>query len=181
MTALDEAGIPFMLTGSFAAAYHGIPRATLDIDLVVHPTDAQLRVLVALLESRGQYVSLEAALEALELESMFNVIDPSTGWKVDLIIRKTRAFSRTEFDRRVRIQFDGMSLDVASIEDVVISKLEWARLGGSLRQIQDVAGLLQVRGAEMDYEYLTQWIAVLGADAQWDAARREAQLDAPEH
>lgn len=167
-----------MLTGSFAAGYHGVPRATLDIDLVIHPTEAQLRALVASLESRGQYVSIEAALDALELESMFNVIDPSTGWKVDLIIRKSRAFSRTEFTRRVRMQFDGVPLDIASLEDVVLSKLEWAKLGGSVRQIQDVASLLQVRGADIDYVYLTHWIAAMGTDVQWDAARREAQLDA---
>jgi len=30
--ALAEAGIPYMLTGSFASSYHGIPRATQDID-----------------------------------------------------------------------------------------------------------------------------------------------------
>jgi hypothetical protein len=169
-----------MLTGSFAAAYHGVPRATLDIDLVVHPSETQLRALVSSLESRGQYVSIEAALEALELESMFNVIDPSTGWKIDLIIRKSRAFSRIEFDRRVRIDFDETLLDVASLEDVVISKLEWAKLGASPRQITDVASLLQVRAADIDYEYLTQWVAAMGTEAQWDAARREAQLEAPE-
>jgi hypothetical protein len=33
--ALNEAGIPFMLTGSLAAAYYGTPRATQDVDLII--------------------------------------------------------------------------------------------------------------------------------------------------
>ena len=34
---------------------------------------------------------------------MFNVIDLATGWKVDLIIRNSRAFSQEEFTRRQRV------------------------------------------------------------------------------
>ena len=32
-SALGEAGIPYMLAGSFASAYYGAPRTTQDIDL----------------------------------------------------------------------------------------------------------------------------------------------------
>lgn len=35
---LDGAGIPYMLTGSLACGFHGTPRATQDIDLVIAPT-----------------------------------------------------------------------------------------------------------------------------------------------
>jgi hypothetical protein len=35
---LDDVGIPYMLTGSFASGFHGSPRATQDIDLVIAPT-----------------------------------------------------------------------------------------------------------------------------------------------
>src|SRR5262249_754069 len=39
---LDAAGIPHMLTGSFASTFHGSPRSTRDIDLVIDPTPASL-------------------------------------------------------------------------------------------------------------------------------------------
>ena len=49
--ALDQAGVAYMLSGSFASAYHGSPRATKDIDVVVEATAAQLRAFVQLLPS----------------------------------------------------------------------------------------------------------------------------------
>ena len=94
VAALDSAGIPFMLTGSMAAAYYGAGRATMDIDLVIDPTAAQLRALVAALSAPNTYVSNEAAAEALQQRSMFNVIDATTGWKVDLIVRGRNSADR---------------------------------------------------------------------------------------
>ena len=43
IAALDAAGIPHMLTGSFASGYHGAPRASQDIDLVIAPSEAQIQ------------------------------------------------------------------------------------------------------------------------------------------
>ena len=171
VAALDAAEIPAMLTGSFAAAGHGAGRATMDVDLVIDPTASQIRAVVASLPAAQYYVSLDAALEAQALESTFNVIDLVTGWKVDLIIRKSRPFSRTEFDRRMSIDFDGVSLAVATVEDVIVAKLEWAKLGGSARQLDDVAALLRVNRPTIDRAYLDHWIGELGLDDQWEAAQ----------
>ncbi len=158
---LERADIPFMLTGSMAAAVHGAGRATLDIDLVIEPTADQLRAFVASLASPDRYVSNDAASEALEHESMFNVVDTRTGWKADLMIRKSRAFSETEFARRQPMYCDGVQLWVASLEDLIVAKLEWARLGGSARQIEDVASLLRVAGDSCDVAYLNHWVHAL--------------------
>ena len=54
---LADAKIPFMLTGSVAAAYRGASRATMDVDAVIDPTPAQLAHFVAGVESAGLYVS----------------------------------------------------------------------------------------------------------------------------
>jgi hypothetical protein len=61
---LDEVGIPYMLTGSFASGFHGAPRATQDIDLVIAPNLGSLQRLLASLPSDRYYVSREAALDA---------------------------------------------------------------------------------------------------------------------
>lgn len=99
LAAVESAGIPYMLTGSFASSYHGVPRATQDIDIVVEPTEEGIRSLVRLLPADRYYVDLDAALDALQRRSMFNVLDLATGWKLDLIVRKDRPFSREEFGR----------------------------------------------------------------------------------
>jgi hypothetical protein len=169
---LGSAGIPFMLTGSVAAAFHGAGRATMDIDLVIDATPDQLRALVASLAAPDLYVSADAAMEALELESMFNVVDTATGWKADLIIRKSRPFSQAEFARRRPFEFDGAALWVATVEDLIVAKLEWAKLGASARQIEDVTAMLRVAGGAVDVGYLDRWIAELDLGEQWKAAEK---------
>lgn len=168
--ALEACGIPFMVTGSVAASYHGAPRATYDIDLVIAATEDQLHRLVAALTAAGLYVSDIAAMEASRLEGMFNVVDPVSGWKVDLIIRKSRPFSLAEFERRLPFVFEATALAVASLEDVILAKLEWARIGGSARQLEDVASLLALRPAKLDHGYLQHWVRQLGVNAEWEAA-----------
>ena len=78
-----------------------------------------------------------------DVEVQFNVIDLATGWKIDFIIRKSRPFSETEFERRSEVHFEGLRLHIAQPEDVIIAKLEWAKRASSERQIEDVAGILK--------------------------------------
>jgi len=66
---------------------------------------------------------------------MFNVIDPLTGWKIDLVIRKQRAWSIAELGRRQTWTLLGVPVRIATAEDVILAKLEWAREGGSTRQL----------------------------------------------
>ncbi len=174
VAALETAGIPYMLTGSFASSYHGVPRATQDIDLVIAPTREQLTQLLAQLPRTEYYVDEDAAFDALAGESQFNAIDLSTGWKIDFICRRSRAFSKMEFERRVLADLDGSPLFIATAEDVVLAKLEWAKLGGSQRQMEDVAGLLRVRSGDLDMAYIMKWVAALDLENEWLAAQRAA-------
>jgi len=159
--ALDQSGIAYMLSGSFASAYYGAPRSTQDIDLVIAATPSQLRAFVQGLPSDQYYVDLDAALEARERQSLFNVVDHDTGWKIDFIIRKSRAFSLEEFSRRRLVDVEGMPLFVATAEDVIIAKLEWSKLSQSQRQIEDVVAMLRMRWASLDRSYLGNYILVI--------------------
>ena len=172
--ALDQNGVDYMLTGSFASAYHGTPRSTQDIDIVVEATAAQLRDLVNSLPVGQYYSDLDAALQAHKAESMFNVIDLSTGWKIDFILRKSRPFSREEFRRRTRVNLQEVSLFVASAEDVVIAKLEWSRLAQSQRQIDDAAAILRARRETLDHRYIEKWTGELQVQEEWAKAKRAA-------
>ena len=98
---------------------------------------------------------------------MFNVVDPETGWKADLIVRKHRPFSEAEFARREPADFFGVLLAIATLEDVILSKLEWARLGASARQLDDVRALLRIAGDTVDRAYLERWVDALGVRAEW--------------
>jgi len=175
-SALQQAGIPYKFTGSFASSVHGMPRASNDFDIVIAPTPEQLQEMKSLLPDSQYYFDLDDALHQLEQRRQFNVIDLVSGWKIDFIIRKTRPFSLAEFDRRFQIDFEGLSLFMASAEDVVIAKLEWAKLGGSQRQIDDAAGILRIRSNELDRAYVEQWVRDLALQDQWRQALETAGL-----
>jgi len=178
--ALDRAGIPYMLTGSFASVFYGLPRSTQDIDIVISATTEQLQEFIAALPSTEYYSDLAAVVEAQRRESMFNIIDMRTNWKIDMIVRKSRAFSREEFSRRQQVSLEGVSLFVASAEDVIISKLEWSKLAQSQRQIEDAAGILKIRGDSLDRWYLDRWVRELGLTKEWNEARGIAGISGPD-
>ena len=166
--------IPHMLAGSFASSYHGDPRTTQDIDLVIDPSRDALERFVQGLDSERFYVSAEAARAAFERRGQFNVVMLESGWKVDLILRKDRPFSRSEFERRRTAEIAGVEVSVASAEDTIVAKLEWAQRGESERQLRDVVGILQISAESLDREYVDRWVEALGLEELWKRALSDA-------
>jgi hypothetical protein len=150
-----------MVAGSVASSYHGQPRTTVDVDLVIEPTADQLENFLAQVEAK-YYVSRDAARQALQARSMFNVIDFGGGWKADLIVRKNRPFSLEEFGRRQIVVMHGRTLPMASAEDVMLTKLEWDRISPSERQFRDALQIVQTQGSKLDEAYLKHWAVALG-------------------
>ncbi|MCX5636867.1 MAG: hypothetical protein NTX52_04125, partial [Planctomycetota bacterium] len=139
-------------------------RATNDVDIVIAPTESQL---YSFLKSLGKdyYVSLEAVREALRRESAFNVIDMQTGWKADFIIRRQRPFSKEEFQRRQKISIMGLDTWIVSAEDVILSKLEWAKDSKSDRQFEDALNVAIVQLDCLDQDYLHKWAKELQVES----------------
>ena len=175
---IDDAGVSYMLTGSLAAAYYAVPRATQDLDVVVEAEEAGIDRIVQGLSDAGFYVDREAAQEARRTHGQFNAIDPTSGWKADLIVRKDRAYSRVEFGRRERVTILDVEVEIASLEDVLIAKLEWSRLGDSALQRRDVLQLLERTWEQLDQSYVEGWVAELGLQTEWaDALNRVAETE----
>lgn len=105
---------------------------------------------------------------------MFNVIDLSGGWKIDLIVRKARHFSVEEFRRREEVDLDGVQLFIVSAEDAVIAKLEWSKGSHSRRQIEDIVAVIRARRNVLDLAYIEKWTGELGIAAEWSAVRADA-------
>jgi hypothetical protein len=171
---LNEASIPYMVVGSLASSFHGEPRQTRDIDIVIDPTPGALRRFVERLPA-DFYADADAAMEALERRTSFNLVETESGWKVDLIIRRDRPFSREELGRRIRVKLLGTEAEIATAEDTIIAKLEWATEGHSERQLRDVAAILETQGASLDEDYIGRWVRALGVEDAWSRARELAQ------
>jgi hypothetical protein len=107
------------------------------------------------------------------------VIHLDTMFKVDVFVARPRAFDRSQLARR---QLHLLSEDpqchayVTSAEDIVLSKLEWYRLGGGVsdRQWRDVLGVLKVQGARLDRDYLRRMAATLDVTDLLERAFGEA-------
>ncbi len=153
-----------------------MPRSTADIDLVIDPDEASLDRFLELLDPDRFYVPADAARQAFQLRDQFNVIDHRTGWKLDLIIRKDRPFSEAELARRQPATVAGVRVAVATAEDTILTKLEWATTTGSERQLLDVVDLLRSRADRLDSTYLDHWATELGVDDALHQARTEAEV-----
>jgi hypothetical protein len=173
-TILEAARVPYMVTGSFASSLHGTARSTHDLDVVIDPSREALLELLDSLPPAKYYFNRDTALAALADRTQFNVVDCTTGWKVDFILVKPRAFSREEFGRRRPVEISGVRLDIATAEDSILSKLEWAKLTESARQIEDAAGVIRMQREALDIPYVEGWVRNLGLDAEWLKAKARA-------
>lgn len=162
--ALEECGINYLIGGSLGSSIHGIPRATLDADLVTDIKDIQVTPLVEKLKDEFM-IDQNMIEDAIKRRSCFNVIHLDTMFKVDIFILKNNPFDNNAFNRRKPelILEPNLFVNVASPEDIIINKLLWFRDGGEVseRQLSDAKGILKVQGESLDYQYLDYWAEVL--------------------
>ena len=154
---LEAADIAYMLTGSLAMNYYAQPRMTRDIDLVVALGGADTQRLPELF-APDFYVDAESVSRAVYETSMFNLLHLESVVKVDMIVRKDSPYRRGEFERRRRIELEGFSAWIVSLEDLILSKLIWAKPSRSELQLRDVKNLL---AAGPERAYLRQWANAL--------------------
>lgn len=147
-----------MLTGSMAMNYYAQPRMTRDIDLVVEIATDQTDAFVALFE-KEYYVDRRVVAKATAQRSMFNLIHNDTILKLDCIVLKNDKYRQEEFARRKRITLGNFQTWIVSREDLILSKLYWARHSKSELQLRDVKNLL---APDCDVSYLQSRAEQLG-------------------
>jgi hypothetical protein len=148
---LTSGGVAFMLTGSMAMNYYAQPRMTRDIDLVVKLASEQTDLLIGMFETE-YYVERPTVARAIAQRSMFNLIHNETIIKLDCIVLKSDRYRQQEFARRRLVSLGDFETWIVSREDLILSKLYWARDSKSELQLRDVKNLLTV-DCDMPYLY----------------------------
>jgi len=175
-TTLDRLKIRYFITGSQATIAFGEPRFTNDIDVVVDLTRTQLKDFCAAFPESEYYLSRATAEDAIAKRHQFNIIHPTSGLKIDVIIQPNTPFDRQRMDRAVRLpvaaDYDAC---FGSPEDVILKKLEFYQLGGGDRHLRDIAGVLKIMGEKIDRQYIANWAANLGVDDLWQAILRRVE------
>ena len=152
---LDAGGIAYMITGSIAAGHYGQPRMTRDIDIVavLHPPHA-----ARLVELLGEEFVCDAGpiRDAIASRRIFSVVHREALQKIDIIVRDDRDYEIDKFERRRLLPVDGQPMWMISPEDLVLSKLVWAKDSRSELQLRDVRGVIALQPG-LDWPYMERW------------------------
>lgn len=157
-SALEHHNIPYMLSGGVAMSTYSVPRFTRDIDLVIDLQSEDADILQQLFTG-NYYFHRPSVDEEIKRRGMFNVLDNTTGQKIDFMVKKHTPYRDMEFKRRRRGVAFGATVWVVSVDDLILSKLIWIQDYESSQQKADIQSLLTDN--EIDLDYVHYWIAQL--------------------
>ena len=173
---LDQAGIQYMITGSLASSLQGEPRSTHDIDMVIAIEESKVHQLMEAFPPPNFYLDEDSILDAINRQSMFNLIDVNVGDKVDFWILTEEPFDQSRFSRKISEEFTGLKMQVSTPEDTILAKLRWAKLsGGSEKQFTDALRVYEVQYGELNIDYLKHWVKKLDVESLWKRLVNEAE------
>jgi hypothetical protein len=166
----EKIGIQYFIVGSIASSAYGEPRFTLGIDVVADIHPSQIPLLVQHFPFDEYYLSEEAISEAIRSGNQFNIIHPTSGLKIDVIVRRDDELDESQFRRRKRMEaLPGREAYFASPEDVILKKMNFYKMGESEKHLRDITGILEISGAEIDQDYIEEWAKRLGLTEIWEA------------
>ena len=157
---LNRAAVAYMVTGSMASNYWGIPRTTHDLDFVIQLPPSAIPTLVTAFSGEF-FIQEEAIRAAYEPPHQFNAIDTRSELKVDFWLLKNIPFEREMFSRRRKTILFNETAWLATAEDVILHKLYWNNISPSDRQLKDAAGILAIQRETLDMSYLRRWAGEL--------------------
>jgi len=164
----ERLSIPYFVTGSIASIFYGEPRFTNDIDIVAEIEESHVAAFVSSFPEEEFYISSDAVRHAIAHRTQVNIIHPTSGLKVDVMIPKRDELDRSRFSRRVKIQpAPGFEVYYTSPEDLILKKLEYYEEGGSEKHLRDIAGILKAGRVDVDRGYVTEWARRKGWDEVW--------------
>ncbi|MFO1429714.1 MAG: hypothetical protein U1F76_06185 [Candidatus Competibacteraceae bacterium] len=162
---LEKAVIPYMVSGSVAINYYAQPRLTRDIDIIVELAPADAERIIELFEP-DFYIDEEMVRTAIARQSLFNVIHNDLIVKIDFIVKKDTPYRKNEFSRRLLMKIDNFQLWLVAAEDLILSKLVWAKDSHSEMQLNDIRNLL-ASVPDLDVNYIEHWATELDVMNLW--------------
>jgi hypothetical protein len=176
--AFDDMGIEYQLGGSIASSFHGVPRSSLDVDVLASISPEQVDALVERLKGR-YYVAVGRARDSVARGTYFNVIHLESMMKIDIFVAQSHRFRLESLRRKIPAMLseqDSAPIFMTSAEDIVLHKLSWFRKTGetSTQQWTDVIGVMKICGPALDRSYLARWAAELAVAELLPRAWRQA-------
>ena len=158
---LNQSTIDYMLVGSMASNFWGIPRSTHDIDFVVQYEAKDVDAIVKLFQD-DFFIQEISVRSGLKPPYQFNALDNRSALKVDFFRLAGDAYEMQRFERRRAVNILGQPAFLAAPEDVILHKLRWYMISPSDRQLSDSAGIMAVSIDIIDDRYLDYWANEIG-------------------
>ncbi len=171
--------IQYHIGGSVASSAHGIPRTTIDVDLVADIKPHHVEKMVQSLQTI-YYIDASMIQSAINNQTSFNMIHLETIIKIDIFILKADPFDQNVMSRAVAGtlnvgEAEPLQVQFSSPEDIILHKLSWFRMGGeqSERQWKDILGVLKIQRDSLDFEYMQIWAKQIKVDDLLERALAE--------
>lgn len=150
--ALNACQVPYLLASSFASNLYGIPRSTKDADFVLQHAGGVGGEFAANL---GTEFDLDPQLSSETVTGTYrqHLRHVGTSFKIELFQLSADGHDQARFARRREHALFGRKVWFLSPEDVVVSKLRWARG----KDEEDVKDVLTVQGGNLDMPYVESW------------------------
>jgi hypothetical protein len=178
---LERLEIPYMVVGGFAAIFYGQPRLTIDVDIVVDMKATHIKPFISAFPIPAYYASEDGIRDSLKRRYPFNVIQPATGAKIDLVPLPDDLFTKIAFQRRQQMMFDqeGNKAWFITAEDIILAKLMAFENTQSDKHLNDVRGVLITQWGTLDLELIRRGARTAGVLTQFEelfeATRREIE------
>ncbi len=167
-THLTEIGVRYFITGSQATIAFGEPRFTNDIDVVVDLDLDNYEVFCDGFPDGDYYLNRDTVLAEIGRGGMFNIIHPASGLKIDVVVPSQDGIDEQRFQRSVSVPIsEECTAQFSSPEDIIVQKLKWHRMGGGERHLQDIVGILKIRGDALDTAYIKDSCLQLNVADLW--------------
>ncbi|MEM8536090.1 MAG: hypothetical protein AAGF95_35020, partial [Chloroflexota bacterium] len=142
--ALEALDIAYYIGGSVASITYGMPRTTMDVDIVAMVEPRHVDCLEQQLSDEC-YLRTDAIRNAVRLHTSLSVFPKQDPLKIDFLIPDNRPFYRAVFSwvRYVLLNPDApRPYALPSAEDIILLKLLWYEQGGriSVQQWNDILG-----------------------------------------
>lgn len=170
---LNKAGFSYMISGSMAGNYYSVPRMTRDIDIVIELKNIDIDNFAAIFD-KDFYLDKETIKKETSRKGMFNLIHNKYIIKIDFIVRKESKFQKLAFSRKKQVLIENKPIWFISAEDLILSKLLWAKDSHSETQLKDAANLL-TSVKNLDMAYIQRWLKNLKLDSIYEEAAKKAR------
>lgn len=165
---LEKENIEYFLVGSLATMYYSRPRFTQDVDLVVRIKARQAAAFETLFSIENYYCPPSEVLhDEILRKGSFNLIHQESGIKIDIVLDKETDFYVSEFARRVQLEIaPGLTVFIATPEDLILKKLDYYREGQSEKHLADIREIMI--SIKVDETYIKDWVARLNLESEWE-------------